>query len=699
MENNKSLLDLADEYAKASNITAADIFKKSEKKEETKKEDHNTNNDLFEETIVTEESKENDSTNDTDPGTLSLADKLNSAKKEMKSNKKAWTPDAALLEDMPETQTQGVVYDKKDVVLKRDEKLVNIMDEKMVETGTSKVQEMVRMNQNIEIAKQRRKIKHFFIPQGPIQMQMTLAASDPDVNAAQTALDEIIDSIAQTNPEMIEYEKDDSNDNKESVTNNNEVIEESIKEPEKKVEEIDKTLDEESIDDDNEIDEENDITEERENTEDNKNEEPVIEETNTDVEKHYDDTHEIDELKIEIDKAKLSNITWSPEDIEKVRKSRIVKLNIIEKDDIEFGTIKNADEKMVDLVTQAYYRKNNDIEAVLPASHYRATFSGLTYTEVLDLRTSQEVNPIDSERVKWGICFKHIHNQNIGPWEEYVLYRDPTTQEEFKVNSMKEVPKRIPNKNIHKVSKEEDFLRKTSYVDLEFILWKILCATSMPEEIIQFTCSNKVNGTTCNNVYDWIYQPSALLDESTIEPAVLEEMAKTGNAMSKEEILSNYNDSLLTSQNYVRLPSSKFVVLYGHASAYEYINDIYPLIRSLGNKENIDNPLSISKMLRYLALACIRELLIPNKNNDGYIRIRGGNNISKILDTFNEFDWRTINEIAAMIINPYNFRYVMKNIVCPKCGHKEDVEIDTIVRLLFIVAQSLENVQVSLTRK
>jgi len=536
-------------------------------------------------------------------------------------------------------------------------------------------------------------------------MKMTLAAADPNVKDAQKALDEIIDEIEKSYPDMIEYNKEETtkveeNKNEPESIDDIEVEESTDKEV---VETINKVSNDEEEDEEEESLDDVDVSDDIEIS--NKHESiPVTlnvtevneRKTNIELEETYND---IDELNIDVDKASLANMTWTPEEIEKVRRSRVVNLNIIEKDDIEFGSIKNADDKMVDLVTQSYYRKNNDIEAVLPASHYRATFSGLTYTEVLDLRTSQEINPVDSEKLKWSICFKHIHNQSIGPWEEYVIYRDPTTQEEYKVPTIRDVPKKIPRKNIHTVTTEEDFLRKTSYADLEFILWKILCATSMPEEIIQFTCSNKVNGVSCNNVYDWIYQPSSLLDESTIEPAVLEEMAKTGKAMSKEEILANYNDSLLNAQNYVRLPSSKFVVLYGHASAYEYINDIYPLIRSLSDKENINNPLSISKMLRYLALACIRELLIPNKENNGYIRIKNANNIIKVLDTFNEFDWQTINQIASMIINPYNFRYVMKNIVCPKCGHKEDVEIDTIVRLLFIVAQSLENVQVTLSKK
>ena len=705
MDTNKSLLELADDYKAASNITAADIFKKpNPSKVENPVEE---NKDLYDDGIISEEEKtvenDNTSTNLSMPEPISIADKIKTIKEAEGKKKKAWTPDSSLTEDMPELKNLGVVYDKKDVVLNKDGKLVNIIDDKLVEQGTNKVAELVRVNQNIEIAKERKKIKYFHIPpQGPLQMEMILAASDPDVKSAQDALDACIDRIAYNHPEMIEFIKDNEtatyNSNSESTDHTNTSIDD---EPEKKTETISFTEDSEDeesedVPDDNTITLEEVEIPEPEIKEDIK---PESTETKEDTTLTPIKKPSLDEVNINIDKIKLPNLTWRPEDIEKVRKSRVVNLNIIEKNDIEFGTIRNADDKLVDLVTQNYYRKNNDIEAPLPASHYRATFSGLSYTEVLDLRTSQEINPIDSEKVKWGICFGHIHNQSIGPWEEYVLYRDPATQEEFRVSVMSDVPKNIPSKNVHRVTKEEDFLRKTSFVDLEFILWKILCATSMSQEIIQFTCSNKINGATCNNVYDWIYSPSALLDESTINPAVLEEIAKTGKVMSKEDILKNYNDSLLCAQNYVRLPSSKFVMLYGHASAYEYIYDIYPLVRSLSDSENINNPLSISKMLAYLALGCIREILIPDNKNGGYIRVKSANNIIKILNTFDEFDWQTINEIAAMIINPYHFTYVLKDVICPKCGHKENVELDSVSRLLFILAQSLESVSVHLTRK
>ena len=242
-------------------------------------------------------------------------------------------------------------------------------------------------------------------------------------------------------------------------------------------------------------------------------------------------------------------------------------------------------------------------------------------------------------------------------------------------------------------------MRKTSYLDLEFMLWKILCATSMPEEIISFTCKNVVNGKKCNNTYDWLYRPAELLDISTIMPAVLEEMKITGDVSSRDDILANYNKSFLNGNDYVLLPSSGYANIYGHASGWESVNFIFPLIKSLTTKENVNNPLSVSKMLRYAALASIKQLLVPDKNTGGWIRVRGATNIAKILVTFDEFDWQTISELSKMVTNPYNFSYSIRGVTCSKCNHKEDVQIDTMIRLLFIVAQSQESVKVTLIQK
>ena len=111
------------------------------------------------------------------------------------------------------------------------------------------------------------------------------------------------------------------------------------------------------------------------------------------------------------------------------------------------------------VILSQYTRKVNDIVGALPASKYRATFTGLSYTNILDLAHSQELSNIDGEKKRWSIAYEHIKNPSIGPFIDF-----------------------------------EDFLKKTSFLDIDFILWKILCATTMEKEIISIDCHGKFNG-------------------------------------------------------------------------------------------------------------------------------------------------------------------------------------------------------------
>ena len=107
------------------------------------------------------------------------------------------------------------------------------------------------------------------------------------------------------------------------------------------------------------------------------------------------------------------------------KKSRTVELNIVEGKDLEMSSIENISSKSaIDLALAPYIRKSNDIVAALPASKYRASFTGLSYVDMIDLSNSQELNTIDGEKKKWTIAYQHIKNPSIGPWKEYRYYID-----------------------------------------------------------------------------------------------------------------------------------------------------------------------------------------------------------------------------------------------------------------------------------
>lgn len=576
------------------------------------------------------------------------------------NKKREWRPDASLTDGMPELKKAGAVYKKDEVKFESDDKaLKNLMDDVAVQESRESMDDMSRKLANIEEAKARHGITKLQIPPGEIQTRFMIAASDPDRKKSQELLDALLNEVKTLYPSMVleyaegigpEIESGKINPVPEAATPTDERKKEEQKsEPEKP-------------------DTQAEITPESENPE--------------------------SDLKIVIDKSSLPTVSWNQEEVEKIKKSRSIELSIVEGRDIKFGNITDVSDNMVDRVLEKYHRKTNDVTGVLPASKYRATFSGLSYPEVLDLSTSQEMNNLDGERKKWSIAFDHIHNQSIGAWEEYYVYTDKESGNEVRINNIDDAPEGVET---HFVSRFEDFLRKTSFMDLEFILWKILCATTMDKEIISIDCHALTSaGTECGHTYDWIYAAQDLLDMKSIPEAILKEMEEAGKAATAEEIMKIYKTSPVNSTDTVELSSSGFILVIGHISAYDYIENIYSVIKSLEESEESD-PTIVSRGMAYATLTVIKAVLIP-QDGGRYARVRGPEGIAKVLSKLDEYDWQAISEITKMAIDPYQFRYSLRDIVCPKCKNRSNIRIEDMSRMLFIVARSLSSVQVTLKK-
>lgn len=573
---------------------------------------------------------------------------------EKKTNKVPWVPDKSLIEDLEDINAQPVVYDKKDVKFNSDEGIVNGADESLVQESMETMDEMSRKLANIEEAKKRFGILKLQIPEGLYHVKIFAAAGDTDHKRAQEGLDELFKELINIHPEFIlEWDKD----KKPTTDNNNDHIENNIIE---------------------------------------NNEENITETADKDILESSLETENHDTTKVIIDKSKVSEVAWSQEDIDKIRKSRIIELDIVEGDTLEFASIEDVDDNMVDKVLMPYQRKTNDIASALPASKYRATFSGLSYTETLQLFNSVEINNLDSEKKKWSICFDHINNPSIGPWEEYKWYKDPETKKIIKLPLSASTPSDIQENDLHIVTKFDDFLMKTSFMDLEFMLWKILCATAMEKELISIDCKQiDDHGKQCNRTYDWIYSPNELLKIDTVDPTILEEMRVTSELTDTNAIMKNYKSSMVCGNNTVKLISSGMRVVFGHVSAYDYLTSVYSKIN-----DDIDenDSTTISRIINSSILTAVKAFLIPKNDGNGFIRISGVDNLIKVINGLDEIDWKTLSEILPIVIEPYVFEFALRDIVCPKCKKRSFINIKNMSDLLFVVAQGLMSVQVTLKR-
>ena len=570
--------------------------------------------------------------------------------------KKPWSPDAKLLEGMNEVNSRPVTYAKEDLITKGDGDLRNIADDTAKQASLEAMDDMTRKQANIEEAKKRFGIKHLQVPEGPFHVKIFSAAGDNNYQRAKAGLDKIFQDIVDNFPEFVLEWEDKSKDPSAKqvppimdlpVTNNAAAPANQPAAP---------------------------ITNPGDGTT------PSI------------STGENPDAKVIINKKDVPEISWTKEEMDVIKRSRSIELNIVEDVELKYTNIEDVDDNAVDVVLSQYQRKVNDVVAALPSSKYRATFTGLTYTEILDLSHAQEMNDLDGERKKWAIAYDHIKNQSIGPWQEYKWYIDPVTKKKV-VLALTDKDPADTNIKVFKVSKFEDFLNKTSFQDLEFILWKVLCATAMDKEIISIDCHGQYHGKECGKSYDWIYSPSELLMLNSISGAVAEEMKKTSEASSTEEIQKNYKESMLNTNNTVELPTSKLGVVFGHISAYDYLNSIYAEIHSITEASDA----MISHAFTHSMLTVIKAFLVP-KQDGGTARVRGSKNIIKIVNTLDEVDFQTLSELMRIMIEPYQFRFALRDICCPQCKTKSSINIESMTSLLFIVAQSLSSVNVVLKR-
>ena len=171
-------------------------------------------------------------------------------------------------------------------------------------------------------------------------------------------------------------------------------------------------------------------------------------------------------------------------------------------------------------------------------------------------------------------------------------------------------------------------------------------------------------------------------------------MKKSAEVSSLEDIQQNYKESMLSINNSIELPSSKFRVVFGHISAYDYLSTVYPETIKIRENENA----MVSEVHTCIPLYIVKYFLLPKEDGNGFIRVKGIHNMQRILANLNEIDWQTISELVKIMIEPYQLTYRVKDIIYPQCKTKSDIHIDKTDRMLFIVAQSLSNVVVTLKR-
>lgn len=578
-----------------------------------------------------------------------------------------WKPDEEDTKSLAELNRSslGIMVDKDKYTEKEDTTLRDVAEDHAIEDGAAAVDDLMIKTQAIEASKKRLHIVKLAIEDPAEHAAIFAIASDINIQRRDEKLDARIKAYVEKFPSaVLEWEPYyGPNVRVVKVNNNLEPVEPA---PVAEVTPAQPTVDEAHT-------KEEDME--------------IISKATQNLEKIPDTV--IDKTVVRVNKEDVPHIFWDQEDVDKIKKSRKVELDIIETTPLEYNEVVELDENAIDNVLSQYTRKMNDVSSPLPASKYRATFTGLSYPEILDLSQSQELNTVDGLKKKWTIAFNHIKNPSIGPFKPFRYYIDPSTKKKIHLNAGEPVPE---GAKLEYGDAFDDFLKKTSFLDLDFILWKILCATTMENEVISINCHARHNGEECKKEYDWVYSTKNLLDMDKISPAVLEEMNKTATVSSQQEIEANYKDSFLASSSVIKLPHCGFKIMCGHKDAYEHINTIFGKVLEITEAQNP----AASDALTVTMLSVVKAVLVPY--NGSYAKITSVDGIMKVLKQLDEVDYQTVGEMMRVILEPYQFTYSLRDIVCPKCGNVSNIPIQDMSRMLFIVAQSLMSVQVVLKK-
>jgi hypothetical protein len=181
----------------------------------------------------------------------------------------------------------------------------------------------------------------------------------------------------------------------------------------------------------------------------------------------------------------------------------------------------------------------------------------------------------------------------------------------------------------------------------------------------------------------------------SIDPTILQSMKETAEATTEEAILKSFKESLVNKVNTVELPSSKIKVVFGHISAYDFTNTLFKVYEELDEEEDDHN---IDKEALSGILQAVKGFLIPKDDKGNYMKVSNPKGIIKIYRTLNEIDYYTLIEITKMIVIPYQFKYRIKDTLCPKCKKTQEVVVDNLSDLLFLVSQAMNQTQVTLTK-
>ena len=236
--------------------------------------------------------------------------------------------------------------------------------------------------------------------------------------------------------------------------------------------------------------------------------------------------------------------------VDDIKTERVIDVYVKEVSEKELRASKVIENCKIENIIKPYDPGLADVPVTLPVSGYRAVLRPMGWFELVTYVQPTARTAADAILKQWSIIYKHLKWTSIGQFESF-----------------------------------EDFLKKTKYVDQEFLMWAILVSTASEKETITIGCGDE----ECKNTHTMSYNPRSIIQID--EESIPKYYKDADNAAPGEEAISVYQNKAVTHRMF-RLPNTKVLVEFDSPSVDEFINVKYARMRAVFDQyypdENFD---------------------------------------------------------------------------------------------------------------
>lgn len=344
---------------------------------------------------------------------------------------------------------------------------------------------------------------------------------------------------------------------------------------------------------------------------------------------------------VEIDKKNADDVSFTPEEREKLTKVKVIELRVVEKKEVEAIKVKKVDKKKRAAILQGLDMNLSQYSVPLPILHDFVRFKGAQIIQMVQAVQYEDDKLEDIISKKASLLYTQLSGGTV-------------------LQKYSNEGKTIMSYN--------DFINVFPFYDLDMGLYGVLIASSMEEIETDLTCGS------CNQPFTWKYNMKQLLSMD----GFTEKFKETFN-----DILKNKNDVSFLQKGHEENFSVTQVTSPITHNIYEFVTPTIGKMIDLYKAINQED-----KTILYLStlVAFIHKLYVYNKAEDDHIEILE-DEYNELFDVFQVLPQEEL-DIISKFLEPYVYEptFILKS-KCSKCGHNMENHLG-IENLVFLKARN-----------